>query len=179
MRYAKHRNHGTRHNGSCLAARSFSAFRLGDVVRLWLDVHPSVQVTRSRDFELLQNAEGVIVGAGDLRAGFRGERLDYLQIAPIHDEWRQYFQGADSRAAVLAGLQRLFLSEPGLQIRSVAIRNTHVSIGELGEPERQLLERYDQWSGTYTDSAGYWHLTLNFEAGRLSEMTRRWFSEPL
>lgn len=149
------------------------------VAMLALDVHPEVQVTSQRDFELLQDAEGVIVGAGELRAGFRDEALDYLQIAPIHSEWQRYFEGAESRATVIAGLQRLFLSEPGLQIRSVAIRNTHVSIVAPGEREQTLLEHYDQWSGTYTDSKGYWHLTLNFEKGRLSEVTRRWFPGPL
>lgn len=149
------------------------------VQTLALDVHPGVQVTSPRDFELLQNAEGAIVGAGDLRAGFRGEALDYLQIAPIHDDWQRYFEGADSRSAVLAGLQRLFLSEPGLQVRSVAVRNIHVNLTELGEHERTLLEHYGQWRGTYTDSKGYWHLTLNFEAGRLSEVTRRWLPAPL
>ena len=114
-----------------------------------------------------------------LRAGFRGEALDYLLIAPVHEAWKPYFENADSRSAVLAGLERLFLSEPGLQIRSVAIRNTHVNLGELDDSERALLEHYNQWSGTYTDPKGYWHVTLNFEAGQLSELTRRWLPGPL
>lgn len=149
------------------------------VQTLALDVHPRIHVTSARDFANLQDVEGVIVGAGGLRAGFREDSIEFLQIAPVHEAWRKHFDGVTSRAEVLAGLEGLYVEEPSLSIRSIAIRNTYVKVEELSDQDYQLLERYDEWTGSYTDSRGYWHLTLNFEDGRLTEVRRGWFPGPL
>ncbi len=124
-------------------------------------------VKTADDLSRLQDAEGIIIGAGDVTIVFDGDDVQRVLVARIFPEWKALLQGVRTRQEAFRALAQILERWEGVDIRALAVDAKQVGINHM-TPERQaLLDKYDRWSFSHEDEYGYVYMDLDFAEGRL------------
>ncbi len=135
--------------------------------RIMPDLGEQAPVETPGDLSKLQDAEGIIIGAGGVTIVFDGDNVQQVKVARIYPEWKALLQGVRTRQEAFRALAQILERWEGVDIRALAVDADHVWIDHMTPESQALLYKYDRWSIAHEDEDGYVHLDLDFAEGRL------------
>ena len=135
--------------------------------RIMPDLGEQAPVETPGDLSKLQDAEGIIIGAGSVTIVFDGDNVQQVKVARIYPEWKALLQGVGTRQEAFSALAQILEQSKGVDIRALAVDADHVWIDHIKPESQALLDKYDRWSLSHEDEHGYVYMDLDFAEGRL------------
>ena len=130
-----------------------------------------VAVKKAEDLSKLQNAEGVIIGAGDVTIAFDGDDVQRVTVAPVYPKWNALLHGTRTRQEAFRALAQILSQSKGVEVRALAVDVGHVSIQHVTPEGEALLGKYNHWSIAHVAKDGYVHMDLEFTQGVLRRVS--------
>lgn len=128
-------------------------------------------VKRAEDLSKLQDAEGLIIGAGDVTIAFDGNDVERVTVAPIFPEWNALLHGVRTRQEAFRAVAQILEQSKDVEVRALAVGADNVWINRMTPESRALLDKYDHWSVAHDAEGGYVHMDLDFARGALRRIS--------
>ena len=144
-----------------------NALRKMGATRVVPGLGDQVAVKRAEDLSKLQDAQGVIVGAGDVTITFDGDDVQRIAVAPVFPEWNTLLHGVRTRQEAFRALAQIVEESKGVEVRALAVDADNVWINRMTPESQALLDKYDHWSIAHDANDGYVHMDLDFTHGTL------------
>ena len=130
-----------------------------------------VAVKKPEDLSKLQDAEGIIIGAGEVTIAFDGNDVVRVTVAPIFPEWNTLLHGVRTKQEAFRALTQILEESKDVEIRALAVDAENVSIRHMTPKGRVLLEKYNHWEIAHDTEDGYIHMNLEFAHGALRKIS--------
>lgn len=141
------------------------------VARIKPGLGEQVPVKRAEDLSKLRDAEGVIIGAGDVTIAFDGNDVQRVTVAPIFPEWNALLHGVRTRQEAFRAVSRILEQSKNVEVRALAVDAGNVWLNRMTPESQALLHKYDHWSIAHDAEGGYVHMDLNFAEGTLRRIS--------
>lgn len=140
------------------------------VARIKPGLGEQVAATTAEDLLKLQNAEGLIIGAGDVTITFDGNDVQRVAVAPVFPEWNALLHGVRTKKEAFRAVAQILERSKGVEVRALAVDADDVWINRMTPEGQALLDKYDHWSVAYDAEDGYVHMDLDFAQGALCKI---------
>lgn len=150
--------------------QALAGLRKMGVTRVKPGLGERVVVKKAEDLPKLHDAEGIIVGAGDVTIAFDGNDVQRVTVAPIFPEWKALLHGVRTRQEAFRALSTIVGDAKDVSVRALAVDADNVWLEQMSPEGRALLEKYDLWKIAHDADDGYVHMNLEFAQGRLRKI---------
>jgi hypothetical protein len=151
--------------------QALAGLREMGVARVRPGLGEQIAVKKAEDLSKLQDAEGVIIGAGDVTIAFDGNDVQRVTVAPVYPKWNALLHGIRTRQEAFGALAQILNQSKGVEVRELAVDADHVSIQRLTPEGEALLSKYNHWSVAHDAKDGYIHMDLKFAQGVLRRVS--------
>ena len=151
--------------------QALAGLREMGVSRVMPGLGEQVAVTKAEELSELQDAEGVIIGAGDVTIAFDGNDVQRVTVAPIFPAWNALLHGIRTRQEAFRALAQILDQSKGVEVRALALDADSVYIQRITPEGQALLDKYNHWSVSHDAEDGYVHMDLDFVEGALRRIS--------
>jgi len=141
------------------------------VARIQPGLGERVAVTKAEDLSKLQDAEGIIIGAGDVTIAFDGNDVQRVTVAPVYPKWNALLHGIRTRQDAFRALAEILNQSKDVEVRALAVDADSVWIQRMTPESQAVLDKYDHWSIAHDAEDGYVHMDLDFAQGVLRKIS--------
>lgn len=147
------------------------ALRKMGATRIDVGLGEQMAVKRAEDLSKLREAEGIIIGAGDVTITFDGNDVRRITVAPVFQEWNTLLHGVRTRQEAFRVLAQILDQSKDVEIRALAVDADQVWINFITPESQALLDKYDHWSIAHDAEDRFLHMDLDFAHGTLRRIS--------
>jgi hypothetical protein len=151
--------------------QALAGLREMGVSRVMPGLGEQVAVTKAEDLSELQDAEGVIIGAGDVTIAFDGNDVQRVTVAPIFPAWNALLHGIRTRQEAFRALAQILNQSKDVEVRALAVDADSVYVPRITPEGQALLDKYNHWSVSHDAKDGYVYMDMEFAQGVLRRIS--------